>query len=329
VGSSIKIFKFINNFIIKYLKLKYELAQLGIIIKYKNIQRVKMRIFLKLLLASMLFLTGCSSSESTTTKVKTKTLTKVHDDKVIEFTKTQFKRNPMVELKTISIKEKKKVPSLSGWSAYILDISLVFKGKDVKISDIMFTNGTVITQNFFDLNTARSIRDSVMPNVTAKEYNKEHFLAGNPEGNHKVVIFSDPMCPFCIDYVPDVIKYIKDNTKDTALYYYHYPIETIHPSSVVIIKAILVAQQQGIKDALSKVYEAEFTPSGISQQESLDEFNKALGTSISLEDISNPKILEHYMSDLATASDLMVGGTPTIFVNGKRDNTKEQYKELK
>ena len=100
--------------------------------------------------------------------------------------------------------------------------------------------------NLFDLNTRKSIRDSVLPLINDSYYDQKHFLVGNPNGKNKVVIFSDPNCPFCINYVPDVIKYIKENTQDTALYYYHYPIETIHPMSVVIIKAMLVAQMQGV-----------------------------------------------------------------------------------
>jgi len=281
---------------------------------------------IKLLVAGVFLFSGCSTSEK---NVQTNKTIKVNDEQVLSFAKTQFQINPRIKIENISIKEKKEVPSMDGWMAYILDISLSFSGKNINISDIMFTNGTVITQNFFDLNTRKSIRDSVLPLINDSYYDQKHFLVGNPNGKNKVVIFSDPNCPFCINYVPDVIKYIKENTQDTALYYYHYPIETIHPMSVVIIKAMLVAQMQGVKDVVERVYKNEFTPSGISKQESLDEFNKVFNTKITLEDINNQNVVSHFKGDIKAASDLMISGTPTIFVNGKRDNTKEMYKELK
>jgi thiol:disulfide interchange protein DsbC len=283
----------------------------------------------KVVLISLLFVTGCTSSENKTTAKKPIELTTKHDELVVKFAKKQFQRNPNVELTSLEIKERKGVPSMEGWHAYVLDIALIFQGKEVKINDIMFTDGNVVTQNFFDLNTLRSIRETVMPDAQEKHYNEQHFLAGNPKGKNKVIVFSDPLCPFCKDYVPDLIAHIKAYTSDTALYYYHYPIETIHPQSVPIIKAIMVAQKQGVTEALDKAYEAEFTERGITAQESLDEFNKVVGTKITLDDISQPDIMEHYNFDLEVASDLMISGTPTVFVNGKRDNTKEMYKGLK
>ena len=44
----------------------------------------------------------------------------------------------------------------------------------------------------------------------------------------KIVIFSDPLCPFCMDYVPDVINYVNKNKDKIAFILLSFPIISIH-----------------------------------------------------------------------------------------------------
>jgi len=292
---------------------------------------IKYSIF-TLILTTIIF-SGCTNSNESKVSTEIQKATSIQDPsidtEIIEFTKKQVSKNHRVILDNITIIGKKSVPSLNGWVAYLLKLDLEFNEKSLSINEIVFTNGSVISQNLFDKNSGKSLRDSVLPDVSIKHYKKEHLIAGTHGAKNNLVIFSDPMCPFCLDVVPDVINYVNKHRNDFALYYYHYPIETIHPQSVAIIKAMIVATQNGVKDVISKVYSSKFTPKGISNQESLDEFNKALHTSITLEQINAVQVLTAYNDDLKIASDLMINGTPTLYVNGKKDPTKEAYKGLK
>ena len=75
-----------------------------------------------------------------------------------------------------------------------------------------------------------------------------------------MVIFSDPMCPFCIDFVPEVIdEIVSSKTKKIALFYYHFPL-SIHPRAETIVKATIAAEADGVDPAelISKVYNTDF-----------------------------------------------------------------------
>ena len=54
----------------------------------------------------------------------------------------------------------------------------------------------------------------------------------------KIVIFSDLLCPFCMDYVPDVINYVNKIKIKVALYYYHFHCLNNSSSSSTLSKLI-------------------------------------------------------------------------------------------
>ena len=80
------------------------------------------------------------------------------------------------------------------------------------------------------MKTGKSMKDSVNPNLNEKYYDKSKLIAGNPNAKDKIVLFSDPLCPFCIDFAPDVINYVNKNSNKIALYYYSFPLSS-HPAS--------------------------------------------------------------------------------------------------
>ena len=60
----------------------------------------------------------------------------------------------------------------------------------------------------------------------------------------------------------------------------------------------------------------------------LDAFNKELETNIKVQDLSKKEIVANLEKEIASGDDLLVSGTPTIYVNGEIDPTKELYKSL-
>ncbi len=253
------------------------------------------------------------------------------DDVVVEFEKKRVAQNPNVKVNSITVNTKKELP-VSGWNGYILDVNANVQGKDINAKDIIFSDGKYISLDLIDAQTGKSLKDFVTPNLTAKYYDKSKLIAGNHNAKDKIVIFSDPLCPFCMDYVPDVINYVNKNKDKIALYYYHFPLISIHPAAVPLSKLIEVAKHKGVKDVELKVYktnwEQYFDAKSVDEKKILEAFNKEFKTDIKLEEITANDINENLKKDISMGEDVMVQGTPTVFVNGEKDSSRQKYETL-
>ena len=254
-----------------------------------------------------------------------------NDENIVDFEKKRISQNPNVEVKSIKINTKKELP-LNGWFGYILDVQANVQGKDINAKDILFSDGKYISLELIDSETGKSLKDLVTPNLTDNYHDKSKLIAGNANAKEKIVIFSDPLCPFCKDYVPDVIKYVNKNSSDIALYYYHFPLMALHPSAAPLSKLVEVAKHKGIKDIELKVYETDwekyFDVKSVDEKKILEAFNKEFKTSIKLEEISAKEINALLEKDISMGEEVLVSGTPTIFINGVKDSTRLKYETL-
>ncbi|RXJ95133.1 disulfide bond formation protein DsbA [Malaciobacter molluscorum] len=252
------------------------------------------------------------------------------DDKIISFEKKRFSSNKRVEIKDLSISMKKELP-LKGWYGFVIDVNAQIANKNLNAKDILFSNGEVVAPELVNIKTGKSFKDLMTPELTSIYYSKKRLIAGNDSAKDKLVVFSDPLCPFCIEYIPNVIEYVKKHD-DIALYYYHFPLLQLHPASKTIVEAMLVAKQKGIKDVELKVYKANFAKQVDAEEKDknkiLKVFNKLLNTDIKLSELNNKAIDEEVFTDINMGENVMVEGTPTIFVNGKQDKTKLEYEML-
>ncbi len=253
-----------------------------------------------------------------------------NDQNIVDFEKKRISQNPNVQVKDIKIETKKELP-LAGWSGYILNVQADVQGKNINAKDILFSDGKYIALELIDSQTGKSLKDLITPNLTEKYYDKAKLIAGNHNAKDKLVIFSDPLCPFCKDYVPDVIKYVNKNSDSIALYYYNFPL-TIHPAATPLSKLVEIAKHKGIKDVELKTYETNWEPyfdvKTTDEKKILEAFNKEFNTSIKQEELSDKNLDSLIQKDITMGDDVMVSGTPTIFVNGVKDNSKQKYETL-
>lgn len=253
------------------------------------------------------------------------------DDNVIKFEKNRFSQNKRIKVKDVKVNTKKELPQ-EGWYGYVIDIDASMGGNDVKAKDVVFSNGEIIAPELFDIKTGMPLKDLMNPKLTNKYYNKDRLIAGNINAKDKIVIFSDPLCPFCMDYVPDIINHVKKNSKEIALFYYHFPLLRIHPASGTLVRLMNVAKAKGIKDIELKVYRADwdkyFTAKETDAQKIIDGFNKEFKTSFNLIDVNNKKNNTEIFEDVSMGEEVMVQGTPTIFINGEQDKSKLKYEIL-
>ncbi|NPA74335.1 MAG: DsbA family protein [Epsilonproteobacteria bacterium] len=257
------------------------------------------------------------------------------EQKIDKFLSTSIKPNKNIKVmgykiaKTVDIS--KKIP---GWKAYIILIDLKLLKQNnrlITIKDVLFSNGTYISRQFVNLKTKKKIKDEILrdfsPDADSSYYDKKHLLYGSSNAKYKLLVFSDPQCPFCMDFVPDLMEFVKKHPKDFALYYYHMPL-SFHPGSDTIVKALIAAGLQGKKDLEEKVYSADFEMKKHDPKSILDRFNKELDTNVTLADIKKKEVLDRFSEDLYKSNKLLINGTPTIFINGKYDKGREKIEKL-
>lgn len=254
------------------------------------------------------------------------------DKKVISFEKERILSNTNLKINDISIKVKKDLP-VSGWVAYTLNLKLKSSKGDFETTDKLFTDGKMVVVELFDINTGENYKEFLAPKLSEKHYTKEHLIVGKLTAKHKVAVFSDPLCPACIPYLPGLIDEIKKK-KDTALYYIHLPLESLHPAAMTITKAMIkLKMDRKINNLTKKIYQAnfqtEFDPEETNEQKILDGLNKKLGTKLTLKDINTKEIEAIMKKDLQIADDMEVNGTPTIYSDSKKDSSRTIYKKFK
>ena len=171
------------------------------------------------------------------------------DAKVTTFLQKAIAPNENYTFDKVVILKKEAMKEMPEWMVYFVRIDLKLtkqEGKKLSVNDIVFTDGKILSKDFADFGSGRSIKGSYSLDVDASAYNKEHLLAGNLNAPHKLVVFSDPLCPFCMDFLPEVIADVEANPQTFALFYYHFPL-TIHPAAPTLVKAMLLAEEQGDK----------------------------------------------------------------------------------
>ena len=268
-----------------------------------------------------------------TTLLLSSVLVANQNKKIEEFLKKSFSNNPAITKLSVKIVDTMPLPTMKGWDALIIVVDATLKAKpkerQVKQKMIWFTDGNVITKELTDIKTGESLKDSVNPSLEAKHYKKENLIYGNANAKHKVAIFSDPLCPFCGTFVPEAINEMKKQPEKFAIYYYHFPLPSIHPAAVELSQAAIAAELQGHENVVLNMYKVEIDPRERDVNKILKAFNKTMKTSIKVSDIRSQEVMKHFKNDLEVAEDVMVAGTPTMFFDDKIDKSKRKYQKVK
>ena len=258
---------------------------------------------------------------------------KDYSNEVVSFLKNNISKNPNVISLDVKVVDKKDLQKPEGWQAYIVSFEGKAKvGKDEKkISQntIYFVKDGIIATELIDMKTGLKLNDTISPKFKDEFYTKSNLIYGDENAAHKIAIFSDPLCPFCKAFVPGAIEYMKKYPKDFAVYYYHYPLEGLHPASPTICRAAIYLELQGKQDSLLKIYSLKIDPRETNEQKILDVINSTLGTKISIKDIHSIMVQSQFEGDRDIANALLVNGTPSVYFDGEKDATKNKYKSVK
>ena len=122
---------------------------------------------------------------------------------------------------------------------------------------------------------------------------------------------------------------MKKYPRDFAVYYYHFPLEMLHPASPTICRAAIYLELQGDKDSIFKIYNLKIDPKETDEQKILDSVSSAVGRNITKEMIHSATVEKQYNTSQDIARTLLVNGTPTIYFDGEKDSAKTKYKSVK
>lgn len=253
------------------------------------------------------------------------------NQKIETFIENSFDNNPNIKSMNVRILSKNRVQEHENWSAYIVELDAILKkdGRQVVQKMLWFSDGEVITKELFDIKSAKAMSDFVSIPFKEEYYKRENLISGNANAKYRVAIFSDPLCPFCKSYVPEAINYMKKEPNKYAVYYYHFPLETLHPAAVELVKAAIALELKGRKNVVLDLYKVKVDPKERSHDKILAEFNKTMNSNIKPFELLSKEVTAHFKSDLQIADMMMVNGTPMVFFDGKLDKTKMKYKEAK
>ena len=254
-----------------------------------------------------------------------KSILKYEESKISSILKRQ-----QIQLNDVSIVLKKDLQQ-DGWFGYVFNLTFTVKGKQLTQKDILFTNGDLITTELVNAKTNSSFKDKMYPTLADKYFNKTHLIAGNPNAKNSLVLFSDPLCPICLNEVPRIIKNVLDHPNSIALYYYHLPLD-MHPTAKVLSKASMLARKMGIKNVDYKIYTTNFGKfydayEEKDNQKALTHFNEVFKTEITMEQINNPELETALQYDMDMSDEAFVEGTPTVFFNGEIDKSRTKYEQ--
>ncbi|MBN2824276.1 MAG: thioredoxin domain-containing protein [Campylobacterales bacterium] len=250
------------------------------------------------------------------------------EKELMKYVKRHVIKNRSVKINSIKVVEIKKVDELKGWEVLLTNISITVQDKEMDIPEMMFVNGDLITPVLMNHKNGKNYRNEIRPEIPQSYYDDAHLLMGDKDAKHKIVVFTDPMCPFCQEIMPEIFKAVKANPKTFALYYYHMPLLRLHPVSGPLTKAMHIAQEQGKIAEFEKFYAMKIDFKERNLDKIIPEIKKQTGLVVTKAQLEDKKLDEAMEADEKRATRLMITGTPTVYIDGKWDKMRDGYKKF-
>ncbi len=246
------------------------------------------------------------------------------------FVKTKLVRNPKIKVLKVIPTATIPLKGRGEWKAVAFTMDLAIGSKKRSVPEILFVNEkqNLAAMDLLDLKTGVDLRRTVHPELGKSYYDPAHLIAGKADAPHKLVVFSDPQCPFCMEFTPKLYQDVKAHSDKVALYYYHFPLERLHPVSKTLVRVMEVLQKQGKIDEAMKLYTLKIDSRTTDRKKILDALKKQLGITIDPAELDKPEIEKAVKSDIEKGHSALVQGTPTLFIDGKFAHRRSAYKDL-
>ncbi|CAA6809861.1 MAG: Secreted protein, suppressor for copper-sensitivity ScsC [uncultured Sulfurovum sp.] len=254
-------------------------------------------------------------------------------DDVKSYVKKHMIKNKQVKVTDVDVISSKILDKPKGWEVFFLNIHANVKKSatvydKVTVPETLFVKDGYTVPTLIDLETGEDYKNLLKPELSKDVYNDKHLIAGNKDAKYKLVVFSDPQCPFCQTKVPEIYEAVKANPKELSLYYYHFPLLGIHPVSDIITRAMLVEQNKGNHAKAMAFYSLRINPKEVNATKVLAKINTKYKVNITEKDINTKEVSDEVRFDKDMATKSMVSGTPTLYIDGIWDPSRNKYKKL-
>jgi predicted DsbA family dithiol-disulfide isomerase len=139
---------------------------------------------------------------------------------------------------------------------------------------------------------------------------------GKKDAPVTLVVFSDFQCPFCNKVKPLLDKALEDNPDKLKIVFKHLPLQ-MHKQARPAALAAIAAQEQG---KFWEMHDALFAGSRKLDKESIEKAAADIGLDMEKfkKDWNSPAVEAKLKKDMMDAGKAGVGGTPTLYINGRQ-----------
>lgn len=140
-----------------------------------------------------------------------------------------------------------------------------------------------------------------------------------------IVEFADFECPHCAEVAPMLDKVVEQNKNNVRMVFKFYPLPS-HPHADIAARAAVAAMNQ---NKFWEMHHSLFTNQRHLEQTDLDSYAKELGIEVSRfhADMQAAATADRIAKDKKLGEDLQIGGTPTIFINGRQFDGRQDINE--
>jgi protein-disulfide isomerase len=143
-------------------------------------------------------------------------------------------------------------------------------------------------------------------------------VKGNVSAKALIVEYSDFQCPACKAYA-SLLKSVVENRSDVAVVYRHFPLRSIHSKAQIAAQASEAAALQGkFWEFHDMLFEKKDEWESQSHQPLFEQYAQELGLDVEQfkNDLNSPAVKEKVATDLESATQNNLRGTPSFFING-------------
>lgn len=150
---------------------------------------------------------------------------------------------------------------------------------------------------------------------------------GNPKAEITIIEFAEFKCTYCVALSPILKQLVAESNGTVQLLFKHFPIKS-HQGSVTASIAAQAAHRQG---KFWEMYDLLFTDFNRQSLNDLMQYAQGLGLDIPRfkADMEDPKLVALIEKDKMEGVMAGVKGTPTLFINGKMFNLRNDEAFLK
>ena len=157
---------------------------------------------------------------------------------------------------------------------------------------------------------------------------KRDHIQGPPSAAVTLVEYGDYQCPFCGDTYPVIKKLQKHFGDQLRFVFRNFPLARIHAYAE---RAAEAAEAAGVQGKFWEMHDYMFEHQEALDAESLGRVAGALGLDKVKfnREVAERVYADRVQQDIQSGIDSGVGGTPTTFINGVRNDGEDDFETLK